>query len=122
MHHVTAITLGYSAKGGGFERSFMTTILEQSSEVLTYAKLDKRHALLIPYRDEYRILREYEVDLLVKVNEKKYLVETKADKDLYELGVLLKAKAAHNWCLNVSKVLAPEICHKQNIGNTLSFI
>jgi type III restriction enzyme len=99
---------GYSAKGGGFERSFMSTILEQSSEVLTYAKLDKRHALLIPYRDEYGILREYEVDFLVKSNEKMYLVETKADKDLYEPSVLLKAKAAHNWCLNASKILPPE--------------
>ena len=38
---------GFSAKGGGFEKNFMNTILEQSSEVLAYAKLDKRHALLI---------------------------------------------------------------------------
>jgi len=37
-----------------------------------------------------------------------YLVETKADKDLYEPSVLLKAKAAHIWCLNASKVLPPE--------------
>ena len=29
---------GFSAKGGGFERNFMASVLEQSSEVLTYAK------------------------------------------------------------------------------------
>lgn len=95
---------GFSAKGGGFEKSFMDNVLEQSSEVLSYAKLDKRHALLIPYRDEYGILREYEVDFVIKTNDKMYLVETKADKDLYEATVLLKAKAAHTWCLNASRV------------------
>jgi type III restriction enzyme len=99
---------GFSATGGGFEKSFMESILEQSSEVLTYAKLDKRHALLIPYRDEYGILREYEVDFVIKTNDKMYLVETKADKNLHELSILLKTKAAHIWCLNASKVSPPE--------------
>jgi type III restriction enzyme len=96
---------GFSAKGGGFEKNLMSNVLEQSSEVLTYSKLDKRHALLIPYRDEYGILREYEVDFIVKTNNKMYLVETKADKDLYEQSVLLKAKAAHIWCTSASNVI-----------------
>lgn len=95
---------GFSAKGGGFERDFMANVLEQSVEVLAYAKLDKRHALLIPYRDEYGILREYEVDFIVKTDDKMYLVETKADKDLNDPTVLLKAKAAHSWCMNASTV------------------
>jgi type III restriction enzyme len=99
---------GFSAKGGGFEKSFMTNVLEQSSEVLTYAKLDKRHALLVPYRDEYGILREYEVDFIVKTKEKIYLVETKADKDLDNPTVILKAKAAHGWCISASKVSPPK--------------
>lgn len=99
---------GFSAKGGGFERNFMAGVLEQSSDVLTYAKLDKRHALLIPYRDEYGILREYEVDFIVKTKDKIYLLETKADKDLYVPAVLLKAKAAHNWCMSASRVSSPE--------------
>jgi type III restriction enzyme len=99
---------GFSAKGGGFERDFMKNVLEQSlEEVSAYAKLDKRHALLIPYRDEYGILREYEVDFIVKTNNKIYLVETKADKDLNHPTVLLKAKAAHAWCINASKVSPP---------------
>lgn len=99
---------GFSAKGGGFERNFMAGVLEQSSEVLTYAKLNKRHALLIPYRDEYGILREYEVDFIVKTNDKIYLLETKANKDLNDPAVLLKASAAHNWCMSASKVSLPE--------------
>jgi type III restriction enzyme len=96
---------GFSAKGGGFERDFMKNVLEQSlEEVSAYAKLDKRHALLIPYRDEYGILREYEVDFIVRTSDRIYLVETKADKDLNDPTVLLKAKAAHAWCINASKV------------------
>lgn len=97
----------FSTKGGGFERSFMIEVLEQSAEVISYSKLDKRQALLITYRDEYGILREYEVDFIVNTNEKMYLVETKADKDLYESSVL-KSKAAHSWCLSASQVLNPE--------------
>jgi type III restriction enzyme len=98
---------GYSAKGGGFERSFMANVLEQSVEVLAYSKLDRRHALSIPYRDEYGILRNYEVDFIVKTEKKIYLVETKADKDLDDKTVLLKAKAAHSWCHSASKVTPP---------------
>jgi type III restriction enzyme len=99
---------GFSAKGGGFEKNIMSNLLEQSSEVLAYAKLDKRHALLIPYRDEFGILREYEVDFIIKTHDKNYLVETKSDKDLYEHTVLLKAKAAHSWCLSASRVSSVE--------------
>jgi len=95
---------GFSAKGGGFERDFMSNVLEQSLEVNAYAKPDRRHAMRIPYRDEYGILREYEVDFVVRTNDKIYLVETKADKDLNDPSVLLKAKAAHTWCISASRV------------------
>jgi type III restriction enzyme len=99
---------GFSAKGGGFEKNIMTNLLEQSSEVLAYAKPDKRHLLLIPYQDEFGILREYEVDFIIKTHDKTYLMETKSDKDLYEQTVLLKAKAAHSWCLSASRVSPSE--------------
>jgi type III restriction enzyme len=59
----------YSSVGGGFERDFMTEIIEPSADIMAFAKLDKRHALKIPYRDEHGILREYEVDFLIKTKE-----------------------------------------------------
>jgi type III restriction enzyme len=105
--------------GGGFERDFMLNVLDQSVEVLAFAKLDKRHALLIPYRDEYGILRDYEVDFLVKTSEKVYLVETKADKDLNDPNVLLKAKAAHSWCENASSIQPPAGAFQPNIWEYL---
>jgi type III restriction enzyme len=63
---------------------------------------------LIPYRDEFGILREYEVDFIIRSKDKIYLVETKSDKDLFEQTVLLKAKAAHSWCLSASRVSTVE--------------
>jgi type III restriction enzyme len=98
----------FASKGGGFERGFMSDVLEQSAEVEAYAKLDRKHALLVPYRDEYGILRDYEVDFVVKTVSQVYLVETKADKDLDDKTVLLKAKAAHAWCATASSVVPPD--------------
>ena len=93
---------GFSSVGGGFERDFIAEVLEPSAEVKAYAKLDKKHGLKIPYRDEYEILRNYEIDFIVKTDEMIYLVETKADRDLDKLQVVVKAKAAHSWCQSAS--------------------
>ena len=93
---------GFSSVGGGFERDFMREVLEPSVDVKAYAKLDKKHTLRIPYRDEHGILREYEVDFVVKTTDKMYLVETKADRDLDKTTTAIKAKAAQSWCRNAS--------------------
>lgn len=99
---------GYQPKGGGFERDFMREVLNDSSNVLAFAKLDRRHKLKITYRDETRILRNYEVDFIVKTPDKIYLVETKADKDIDNPNVAVKVQAATAWCEQAS--LAP--CHE----------
>jgi type III restriction enzyme len=93
---------GFSSIGGGFERDFIREVLEKSADVKAYAKLDKKHALRIPYRDEHGILREYEVDFVVKTTDKMYLVETKGDRDLDRPTTAIKAKAAQSWCRNAS--------------------
>jgi len=90
--------IGFQAKGGGFERDFMINVLNPSAEVLSYAKLDRRHKLKITYRDETGILRNYEVDFIIKTAKKNYLVETKADRDLYSPNVAVKVRAATAWC------------------------
>lgn len=36
-----------------------------------------------------------------------YLVETKADKDLNDKTVILKARAGNSWCKNASRVSSP---------------
>ncbi|MFZ2071711.1 MAG: DEAD/DEAH box helicase family protein [Halobacteriota archaeon] len=95
---------GFSSVGGGFERDFMLDVLEPSVDVKAYAKLDKKHPLRIPYRDEHGILREYEVDFIVKTADTMYLVETKADRDLDKPTTIIKAKAAQSWCRSASLV------------------
>jgi type III restriction enzyme len=97
----------YSSVGGGFERDFMADIIEPSADVLAFAKLDKHHALKIPYRDEHGILREYEVDFLIKTENAIYLVETKGDRDMERATVAVKARAARRWCETASGVKPP---------------
>jgi len=99
--------LAYQPKGGGFERDVMLSILNPSSEVISYAKLDRRHKLKIQYRDETGILRTYEVDFIVKTAEKMYLLETKAAKDIDNPNVGVKARAAVAWCDQASMVEPP---------------
>ncbi len=98
---------GFSSVGGGFERDFMRDVLELSVDVKAYAKLDKKHALRIPYRDEHGILREYEVDFVVKTADTMYLVETKGDRDLDRPTTAIKAKAAQSWCKSSSMAQPP---------------
>ncbi|MEW6326203.1 MAG: DEAD/DEAH box helicase family protein [Thermodesulfobacteriota bacterium] len=99
---------GYQPKGGGFERDFMREALNNSADVLAFAKLDRRHKLKITYRDETGILRNYEVDFIVKAPDKIYLVETKADKDIDNPNVAVKVQAATAWCEQASLVPPPE--------------
>jgi len=97
----------YSVVGGGFERDFILEILELSIDVKAYAKLLRKHNLKIPYRDENGIKRDYEVDFIVKTDNKVYLVETKSDREIKSPNVAIKARAAKSWCENASTVLLP---------------
>ena len=99
---------GYSAIGGGFERDFMVEVLNTSPEVKAFAKPTRKHGLIIEYRDPDGISRPYEIDFAVRTDEAVYLVETKADKDLYIPSVALKARAAQAWCESGSGIPAPE--------------
>ena len=99
--------LGYQPKGGGFERDVMLCVLNTSSEVISYAKLDRRQKLKIQYRDETGILRTYEIDFIIKTAEKMYLLETKATKDIENPNVAVKARAAVAWCEQASMVSPP---------------
>ncbi len=95
---------GYQPKGGGFERDFMQEVLNNSADVLAFAKLDKKHKLKVSYRDETGILRNYEIDFIVKTPDTIYLMETKADKDIDSPNVAVKVQAASAWCEQASLV------------------
>lgn len=93
---------------GGFERQVITKLLNPSPEVLAFAKLDRKHDLTIPWRDNRGIQRKYEPDFLVKTEKTMYLFETKGDHLITDSSTALKAKAAVSWCKSASRVPPPE--------------
>lgn len=93
---------------GGLERSFMETTLEGSPSVLAWCKLQRRHGLLIAYRDLSGLLRNYEVDFIVRTDQKCYIIETKNDRDLEHPTVGIKARAARSWCEQINGIAPPD--------------
>ena len=73
---------------GGFERDIINQVLIPShAEVLAFAKLNRKHDLTIPYRDDRGIQRKYEPDFVVKTADKMFLSEAKGDYLINRSGV-----------------------------------
>jgi type III restriction enzyme len=96
-----------SSRFGGLERKVMETTLDGSPEVLAWCKLQRKHGLSIAYREPSGLLRNYEVDFILRTAESCFLLETKSDKDLELPNVGLKARAAGHWCASISGVAPP---------------
>jgi type III restriction enzyme len=92
---------------GGLERKIITKLLNLSPEVLAFAKLDRKHDLIIPWRDNRGIQRKYEPDFLVKTENTMFLFEAKGDHLITHSDTALKAQAAMAWCLSASRVAPP---------------
>ena len=92
---------------GGFERQVITKLLNPSPEVLAFAKLDRKHDLIIAWRDDRGIQRKYEPDFIVKTTDRMFLFETKGDHLIGDPSTALKAQAAVAWCKAASTVTPP---------------
>jgi type III restriction enzyme len=93
---------------GGFERKVITKLLNNSPEVLAFAKLDRKHDLTIAWRDNRGIQRKYEPDFVIKTAQKMFILETKGDHLMTDPSTALKAQAAIAWCKAASRVTPPE--------------
>lgn len=93
---------------GGFERKIISKLLNPSPEVLAFAKLDRKHDLIIAWRDDRGIQRKYEPDFVVKTADRMFLCETKGDHLIGDPSTALKAQAAVAWCRSASTVELPE--------------
>lgn len=93
---------------GGFERKVITKLLDPSPEVLAFAKLDRKHELIIDWRDDRGIQRKYEPDFLVKTSDRIFILETKGDQLMTDSSTALKAQAAVAWCRAASRVAPPK--------------
>ena len=74
--------------------------------MLAFCKLERKHDLIIKYRDEKGIQRNYELDFLVKTAERMFIFETKGDH-LMDSTTALKAQSAVAWCKAASTVKPP---------------
>jgi len=93
---------------GGFERKIISKLLNPSPEVLAFAKLDRKHDLIIAWRDDRGIQRKYEPDFIAKTADRIFLFETKGDHLIGDPSTALKAQAAVAWCKAASTVTSPE--------------
>lgn len=83
---------------GGFERKVIAKLLNPSPEVLAFSKLDRKHDLVVAWRDDRGIQRKYEPDFLVRTADRMFLFETKGDHLIADSSTALKALAAVAWC------------------------
>ena len=89
------------ARSGPFEKEFMEYI-DLTKDVLAFTKLFPRHPLHIPYHDFDSYLHYYLPDFIIKTQKVMYLIETKGGDETAE--VILKDRAAKNWCQTVSEL------------------
>lgn len=100
--------LPYPSNKGGFERAFIEFV-DRDSEVNSFIKINEFYhdfAHIIYIRED-GLLAHYFPDFLVRIGNKMYLVETKAQKDVNHPNVLQKKIATIDWIDKVNQ-LKPE--------------
>ena len=100
--------IAYPSNKGGFEKSFIEFI-DSDSKVNAFMKINENYhdfATIIYIRDD-GLLAHYHPDFMVKVNDKIFIVETKAERDLDNQNVQSKRLATVDWIEKVNE-LNPE--------------
>jgi type III restriction enzyme len=93
-----------------FEKGF-AKFLEQSDDVVRFAKLPERFGFVIEYTDNAGNLRYYEPDFVAVVTEgTHYLIETKGMEDV---NVAHKDNAANLWCDNATQLTGKPWVYKK---------
>jgi type III restriction enzyme len=97
--------IAYPSHRGGFERKFIE-FLDSDSKVKCFMKINEYYhefANLMYLRDD-GMLSNYYPDFIVKIDDKIYLVETKAERDLKHANVKQKRLAAIDWVDKVNEL------------------
>ena len=101
--------IAYPSNGGGFERDFIQFI-DADSKVNAFMKISEYlhdFATIMYIRNSDGLLAHYSPDFMVKIADKMYIVETKADKDMNNKDVQSKRLATIDWTNRVNE-LKPE--------------
>ncbi len=100
--------IAYPSNKGGFEKKFIEFI-DSDSKVNAFMKINENYhdfATIIYIRDD-GLLAHYHPDFMVKINDKIFIVETKAEKDLGNQNVQSKRLSTVDWIEKVNE-LNPE--------------
>lgn len=100
--------IAFPSNKGGFEKMFIQFV-DSDSKVKCFMKINEYYhefATLIYIRDD-GMLSNYYPDFIVKIEDKMYLVETKAERDLKDVNVKQKRLAALDWIDKINE-LKPE--------------
>lgn len=95
----------YPSNKGGFEKAFIE-FTDSDSQVNAFMKIHEHYhdfAKIIYIRDD-GMLAPYSPDFIVKIGEKIFIVETKADRDLNNQNVLSKRLATIDWIEKVNQL------------------
>ncbi len=100
--------IGYPSNKGGFEKEFIEFI-DRDSKVVSFIKIDDKYHefAMIWYRRDDGLLHGYYPDFLIRIENKIYVSETKAEKDLNDENVKQKKLAAIEWVSRIN-ALKPE--------------
>jgi type III restriction enzyme len=100
--------LPYPSHKGGFEKSFIEFV-DKDSKVKAFIKINEHYHDFahITYLREDGLLSHYYPDFVVRIDDKIYLVETKAQKDVNNPNVKQKRVATIDW-INKINELKPE--------------
>lgn len=100
--------IAYPSNKGGFEKAFVEFI-DADSKVKAFVKINEHYNEFasILYIREDGLLAHYFPDFMVRIGEKIYLVETKAERDMNNLNVKQKRLATLDWIDKINE-LKPE--------------
>jgi type III restriction enzyme len=100
--------VAYPSNKGGFEKSFIEFV-DNDSKVKTFIKVNEHYHDFahITYIREDGLLSHYYPDFVVKIGDRMYVVETKAQKDVNNPNVKQKRLATIDWKDKINE-LKPE--------------
>ncbi|MBN2122450.1 hypothetical protein JW721_05365 [Candidatus Micrarchaeota archaeon] len=101
--------VAYPSNKGGFEKAFIEFI-DSDTKVTSFVKINEYLHLFanIVYIRADGLLSHYFPDFMVKIGNKVYLVETKAEKDVSDINVQQKRLATIDWVDKINELKAED--------------
>lgn len=104
----------WPSNSGGFEKAF-SEFLESDGKVESWLKINEfQHSFAkVSYLRDDGIIAWYSPDFIVKTNNKIFIIETKANRDVNQPNVRAKKTAAVNWCKSINALHADKRMNRE---------